>query len=121
MLKTTKSTKSVANPEKTKSEVGGDNVVGNVVGGNEVINRTKGKSPVKTTKSKILIKSKNHDFPKSRPEKAGTGFFIPKTRLAFTQLSQAFVKAPILHYFDSESHIRIETDVLSYAIGCVLS
>ena len=54
------------------------------------------------TKSKILIKSKNHDFLKSRTEKAETGFFAPKARLAFTQLRQAFVEAPILYHFNPE-------------------
>ena len=78
MLKTTGSTRSAANPEETEGEVGGNSVVGNVVGGGEATNPTKGKNPVKTTKYKILVKSKNHDFPKSRPEEAGTGFFPPK-------------------------------------------
>ena len=89
----------------------------NIVGGGKATNPTKRKNPVKTTKSKILVKSKNHDFPKFRPEEAGTGFLTPEARLVFTQLRQAFVKAPILHYFDPESHIRIETDTLGYAIG----
>ena len=86
-----------------------------VVGGGEAINPTKGKNQAKMTKSK------NQDFPKFRNEKVEMGFLTPKARLAFTQSRQAFVKAPIFHYFDSESHIRIETDVSSYAIGGVLS
>ena len=93
----------------------------NVVGSGEATNPTEGKNPAKTTKFKILVKSKNHDFPKSWPEKAGMSFFTPKARLAFIQLRQAFVEAPILHYFDPESHIRIEIDVSGYAIGGVLS
>ena len=68
-----------------------------------------------------MVKSKNHDFPKSRPEEAKTGFLTPKAKLAFTQLKQAFVKALILHHFDPESHIRIEIDVSGYVIGDVLS
>ena len=40
---------------------------------------------------------------------------------AFNQLRQAFTEAPILRYFDSEYHIRIEIDALSYTIGRVLS
>ena len=120
MLKTTRSIESVASLEETKDGVGGDNMI-NVVGGGEVTNPTKGKNPAKTTKSKILVKSKNHDFPKSRPEEAGTGFFTPKARLAFTRLRQAFVKAPIFYYFNPENHIRIETDALGYAIGSILS
>ena len=121
MLKTTGNTGFTANPEETEGGVGDNSVVGNVVGGSEATNPTKRKNLIKITKSKILVKSKNHDFPKSRPEEAGTGFFTPKARLAFTQLRQAFVKAPILHHFDPESHIRIETDALGYAIGGVLS
>ena len=85
ILKTTGSTGSAAHPEETEGEVGGDSVVGNsMVGGGEATNPTKGKNQAKTTKSKILVKSKNHDFPKSRIEKAETCFFTPKARLAFT-------------------------------------
>ena len=120
MLKTTGSTGFVANPKKTKNGVGGNNVVG-IVGGSEVTNLTKGKNLAKTTKFKILVKSKNHDFPKSRLEEAGTDFLIPKTRLAFTRLRQAFIEAPILHHFNPKCHIWIETDALGYAIGGVLS
>ena len=120
MLKTTGSIGSVASPKKSKGGVDGNSVV-DVVGGSEVTNSTKRKNPAKTTKSKILVKSKNHDFPKSRPGEARMSFFIPKARLAFTQLRQVFVKAPILHHFDPESYIRIETDASGYAIGGVLS
>ena len=121
MLKTIGSTGSAANSKETKSEVGGNSMVGNVIGGGETINSTKEKNQAKTTKSKILVKSKNHDFPKFRTEKAETGFLTPKARLVFNQLRQAFIEAPILHHFDPKSHIWIETDVSSYAIGGVLS
>ena len=121
MLKTIGNTGSAANPKETEGGVDGDSVVGDVVGSDEATNPTKRKNPVKTTKSKILVKSKNHDFLKSRPEKAGTGFLTLEARLAFTQLRQAFVEAPILYHFDPESHIWIETDVSGYAIGGVLS
>ena len=47
-------------------------------------------------------------------------FLIPGARLAFTKLRQAFVKALILHHFDLERHIQIETDVSDYGIGGVL-
>ena len=114
MLKTIRSTRSVANPEKTESEVSGNSVVGNIIDSGEAINPTKRKNQAKTTKSKILVKFKNHDFPKFKTEEAGTGFFTPKARLAFTQLRQAFVKVSILHHFDIESHIWIETNIL----GC---
>ena len=98
-------------------------MVGNsMVDGDEATNPSKGKNQTKMTKSKILVKSKSHDFlPNSRNREAGLGFFIPKARLAFAQLRQAFVKAPILHYFDPESHIWIETNASGYSIGGVLS
>ena len=48
-------------------------------------------------------------------------FFIPGAKLAFTELRQAFIKAPILYHFDPECHIRVETDASGYAIGEVLS
>ena len=82
MLKTTGSTGSVASPKETKGGVGGNSVV-DVVGDGEATNPTKGRNLAKMTKSKIPIKSKNHDFPKSRPEKAGTGFLTPEARLVF--------------------------------------
>ena len=86
MLKTTENIGSAANLKETKGGVGGNSVVGDVVGGGEATNPTKRKNPVKTTKSKILVKFKNHDFPKSRPEEARTGIFTPEARLALTQL-----------------------------------
>ena len=42
-------------------------------------------------------------------------------KLAFIKLRQMFFKALILHYFNPEYHIRIETDVLGLASGRVLS
>ncbi len=44
-------------------------------------------------------------------------FIIFKARQAFTKLKQAFIKTPILNYFDLEYQIRIETDVSNYAIS----
>ena len=48
-------------------------------------------------------------------------FLTPGAKLAFTELRQAFLKAPILHHFDPERHIWIETDASGYAIGGILS
>ena len=48
------------------------------------------------------------------------GFFIPEARLAFTQLRQAFVKAPIFYYFNLKCYIRIETGMSGYAISRIL-
>ena len=121
MLKTTKSTGFTTNPKETEGKVGGNSVVGDLVGGGKATNPTKRKNQAKTTKSKILVKSENHDFPKSKTEKTGTGFLTHEAGLAFTQLRQAFVEAPILHYFNLESYIRIETDASCYAIGGLLS
>ena len=50
-----------------------------------------------------------------------TVYLTPDARQAFTQLRQTFTKAPILWHFDPKCHIRIETNVLGYAIGGVLS
>ena len=121
MLKTIGGTGSAANPKETEDKVGDNSVIGDVVGGGKATNPTKRKNQAKTIKSKIFVKSKNYDFPKFRNEKAGMGFLTPKTRLAFTQLRQAFVKAPILHHYDPKSHIRIETDASGHAIGDVLN
>ena len=126
MLKTTGSTRSAADPKEIKGKGNGDSVVSNsVVSGVETFNQAnsiKSKNQVETTKSKILVKSKNHDFPpNSRNKEARTGFLTLEAKLAFTKLRQAFVKTPIFHYFDSECHIRIETDASGYAISEILS
>ena len=41
--------------------------------------------------------------------------------MTFNNLRLAFTKTPILQHFDLKSHIWIETDVLGYAIGGILS
>ena len=110
MLKTTENIGSITNSKKTKSKVGSNSIVSNsVVSGSKVINQisfTKGKNQAKTTKSKILVKSKNRDFPPNfKNIEVGSGFFNPKTKLAFTQLRQAFVEAPIFQHFNLEYHI----------------
>ena len=48
-------------------------------------------------------------------------FLTPDAKKAFNHLRLAFIEAPILRHFDSESHIRIETNASGYAIGGVLS
>ena len=58
---------------------------------------------------------------KSKKTIGSLDFFILGTRLAFTKLRQAFVKAPIFNHFDLEHYIQIKTDVLGYAIGRILS
>ena len=73
---------------------------------------------VKLETMRLRRKSKN--LSKSK-KTVGSDFLTPRVKLAFTELRQAFVKSLILHHFDPERHIRIETDVSSYAIGGVLS
>ena len=48
-------------------------------------------------------------------------FLTSNAREAFNQLKQVFTKAPILWYFNSEYHIRIEINTSGYAIERVLS
>ena len=66
------------------------------------------------------IEKKVQNLSKSK-KTVQSDFLTPKAKLAFAKLRQAFVKAPILHHFDLERHIRIETDASGYAIGGVLS
>ena len=49
------------------------------------------------------------------------GFLTSGARRVFAKLRQAFIKAPILHHFDPEHHIRVETDVSGYIIGGVFN
>ena len=48
-------------------------------------------------------------------------FLTPEARSAFNHLRLAFIKAPILCYFNPKCHIWIKTDASAYAIGGVLS
>ena len=48
-------------------------------------------------------------------------FSTANARKAVTKLRQAFVKALILNHFNPERHIRIEMDVLGYAICEIFS
>ena len=57
----------------------------------------------------------------SKNSNKATGYLTPDARQAFTQLRQAFTKAPILRHFDLECYIWIKTDASGYAIGGVLS
>ena len=66
-------------------------------------------------------KSAKSDFTKPVRRAEKPSFLTPDARRAFTQLRQVFTKASILQHFDPKCHIRIETDVSSYAIGGVLS
>ena len=52
-------------------------------------------------KGRNLSKSKNL----SKFKKTKLGFLTSGAKMAFTKLRQAFIKAPILYYFDPERHI----------------
>lgn len=57
----------------------------------------------------------------SRFSESGMRFFISEARLAFGKLKQAFDIALILHYFDLEYYIRIESDISGYTIEGILN
>ena len=48
-------------------------------------------------------------------------FFSLRVKKAFIYLQKAFIKASILHYFDLEHYIHIETNTLEYAINDIRS
>ena len=118
MLKTSGGTESITRPGEGGVGVGGSRagrgrsklddgrrIDDNEVDGDEVRDDEVG------TKVQKLSKSK----------KTESGFLTSGARKAFTELRQAFIKALILHHFDLERHIRVETDASGYAIGGVLS
>ena len=124
MLKTSGSTEPSIRPGEGILGVGGGSRAGRdgidgsgmddvEVDGGEVEVDEVGKKARKTSKSKNSSKSKKAVGP--------SDFLTPGAKLAFTELRQAFLKALILHHFDPECHIRIETDASGYAIGGVLS
>ena len=130
MLKTSKSTESTSQPKEGVVGIGGDRKArynrsklnrnetdNNGVNSNEVDDEI-GKKSQKTSKSKNLSKSKILvKFKKT----LGLDFLTLRAKLAFIKLKQAFLKVLILHQFNLERHIRIKTDISSYAIGGVLS
>ena len=118
MLKISESTESKIRPSESgvgvsgsKARRGGSKLDGsrcddNEVDGDEVEDNEVGTKVQKLSKSKKTV---------------GLDFLTSGAKLAFTKLRQAFLKAPILHHFDLERHIRIETDISGYAICGVLS
>ena len=77
------------------------------VDGNEVEVDEVGKKIQKLSKSKKRVRSSD--------------FLTSGAKLVFIKLRQAFIKSPILHYFNLERHIRVKTDVSGYVISGVLS
>ena len=95
--------------DSSRAEHGGDwsKIDDNEVDGNEIEDNEVEKKVQKLSKSKNLSKSK---------KTVGSDFFTPKAKLAFTKLRQVFVKALILHHFNLECQIWIETNISGYAI-----
>ena len=96
----------LAEPKKSGVKVGGNNKAkrdkseideGEVDGGKVEDNEVE-KKVQKTSKFKNLSKSKTV---------GSSDFLIPRAKLAFTQLRQAFLKTLIFHHFNPERHIRI--------------
>ena len=94
MLKTIGSTGFAANPKETKGKISCNSMVSNMVDGGEATNPTKRKNYAKTTMFKILVKTKNHDFPKSRTEEAGTGLSYPQSYANVYQIKASICRSP---------------------------
>ena len=117
--------------EEVGNGEGDDGVDG--IGGVEIAKKSRKSKGQKTFKSQKSSKSKKSKGKKSKkPSKSrnllnfhakdsGPNFLTPKAKSAFNRLQLAFTEAPILRHFDPECHIWIETNILGYAIGGVLS
>ncbi len=72
----------------------------------------KTKNLSKTKNIKKLAKFKKLDFTKAKNSNGASGndFLTLEAWFAFTRLRKVFTKAPILHHFDLERPIWIETD-----------
>ena len=115
MLKTSGGTKS-----KTRPGEGGVGVGGSRAGhGGSKLDDGSGMDDVEVDGGEVEVGEKGRNLFKSK--KTESSFLISGARKTFTKLRQAFLKTPILHHFDPERHIRIETDESGYAIGGVLS
>ena len=123
MLKTSGSTEPSTRPGEGVVGVGGDSRAGRDRidrSGMDDIEVDGGEVEVDEVRKKARNFSKFKNLSKSK-KTVRSDFLIPGAKLAFTELRQAFFKAPILHYFNPEYHIRIETDVSGYAIGGIFS
>ena len=103
---------------RDKSKRDGNKIDNNEVSDCEVDDEV-GKKGQETFKFKNLFKSRK--LSKSKETVRSSDFLTPKTKLAFTKLRQMFFKVLILHHFDLECQIRIETDISGYTIDRVFS
>ena len=84
--------------------------------------KSKGQKKFKSWKSaKFKKPSKNGNLPNFDAKNRGPSFLTLKAKAVLNRLQLAFTKALILWHFDPEYYIRIRTDVLSNAIGGVVS
>ena len=132
MLKTTTLSQVLAANNVLGAMVLTANEVGDVGGGdglNDGLKRVEPK-PEKLAKSgnskgkktaKFKKPSKSGNLPNFVATEPRPSFLTPEAKSAFNCLRLAFTKALILRHFDPEYNIRIETDILGYAIDSVLS
>ena len=107
MLKTTRS--SVASASRVdKNEVAGD---GRSIGADD-----RSVDRLNTSKKATMSKNQTNN---GHPEEFK--FLTSGAKEVFNYLKQTFTKVPILWYFDPKCHIRMKTDVSSYAMVGVLS
>ena len=115
LTKPKKSVVRVGDSSRNKAEsVGKHEINGDEVGGGKVDNKVD-KEVVKNRKMSKFKKSS-----KSKKTVRSSDFFTFRAKLAFIKLRQTFLKTLILHQFDPECHIQIETDASGYIIGGVL-
>ena len=109
-MKTSGSTEFKTQPGEGGVGVGGDSRAGR--GGNKIDRSGKdnievdgGEIEVDEVEKKVqqLFKSKN--LSKSKKTVRSSDFLTPGAKLAFTKLRQAFLKGPILYYFDPKRNI----------------
>ena len=66
-----------------------------------------------------ILKTTSNGTPFKAAE--NSDFQTPEIKLAISRLRQAFTKTPILHHFDPERYIQIETNVSGYVIDGIFS
>lgn len=84
---------------------------------NKNLVKSKKSNFVKVKINKKLAMFKKPDFAKAKFPK--TDFLISEARFIGINLQKVFTKAPILYYFNSKDHIKLEIDVLEYIINRV--
>ena len=108
MLKT--SSIELAEPRKGVVGAGDDSKVGR--DRSKTVNNEDDDEVHDKVNDKVEKKSRNPSKSKNlfKFKKMESDFFTSGARMASTVLKQAFIKAPILHHYDPERHIRVETN-----------